>query len=107
MMAAVVPSQVVEYIKTRFPQAENPDFWLGIDYAPAVAHTLALLESIPSHLVIFQGTAAAEFGEAVSALQIAASRWQAGEKTCGIQRLSGASSNPSHSFALQAFSFSP
>jgi hypothetical protein len=78
-MSIVVPSQVVEYLKTRYPKADSPNFYLDIDHAPIIAHLLSLVESIPAHLLTLQGVAAAEFGEAVSALQIALGRWNAGE----------------------------
>ena len=79
-MSIIVPSQVVEYLKTRYPRADSPDFYLDIDQAPIIAHLLSLVERIPAHLLTLQGIAAAEFGEAVSAMQIALGRWNAGER---------------------------
>jgi hypothetical protein len=80
-MSIVVPSQIVEYLKTRYPKADSPNFCLEIDHAPIIAHLLSLVESIPAHLLTLQGVEAAEFGEAVSALQIALGRWNAGDKS--------------------------
>jgi len=79
-MSTVVPSQVVEYIETRYPQIDRPGFELGINHAPSIEYLLFLVESIPSHLVTLQGEAAAEFGEAISAMRFALRRWSAGEK---------------------------
>ena len=88
-MAVVVPSQVVDYIKTRYPTAKDPDFWLDNNYAPSIAHLLGLVENIPPHLVTLQGVAAAEFGESIAAIRIAVSRWTAGDKTYVFKGFAG------------------
>lgn len=86
-MSIVVPSQVVEYLKTRYPKADSPAFYLDIDQAPIIAHLLSL-----------QGVAAAEFGEAVSAMQIALGRWNAGERNYVSKGIPG--SRQTHPVAL-------
>lgn len=88
-MSTAVPSQVVEYIDTRYPQAEKPDFWLAIEHAPVIAHLLALVESIPTHLVTLQGVAVAEFGEVISAMRVALNRWNTGEKNYVFKDIPG------------------
>jgi len=88
-MPVVVPSQVVDYLNTRYPMAKDPKFSLDSNYAPSIAHLLGLVESIPPHLVTLQGVAAAEFGESISAIRIAVSRWTAGDKTYVFKGIAG------------------
>jgi len=97
-MSIIVPSQVVEYLKTRYPQADSSNFYLDIDHAPLIAHLLSLVESIPTHLLTLQGVAAAEFGEALSAMRIALGRWNAGERNYVFKGIPG--SRQTHPVAL-------
>jgi len=86
-MSIVVPSQVVEYIETRYPQIDRPGFTLGINHAPSIEYLLFLVESLPSYLVTLQGEAAAEFGEAVSAIRFALRQWSVGEKNYAFKHI--------------------
>jgi hypothetical protein len=88
-MAKVVPSQVVEYLDARYPEAAKPGFWLGIDHTPVIANLLALVENIPAHLVALPGAEAAEFGEAILAMRFAVNRWNAGEKNYVFKDIPG------------------
>lgn len=94
-MTRIVPSQVVDYIDSRFPQAKQqdktgrPQIVFGIDHAPAISYLLSMVDSVPSHLTTLEGEALAEFGEAISALRIAVNRWSQGEKTYELAFIQG------------------
>lgn len=94
-MARIVPTQIIEYIDSRFSQARQQDksgkpmIALGIDHAPAISYLLSMVDSVPSHLITLEGDALAEFGEAISALRIAVNRWNQGEKNYALVFIQG------------------
>ena len=79
-MSRVVPSQVVDYLDSRFPLAQAIDparqrWQLSQADAPAVAQVVAMVEAIPDRLLIMPPDEYAIFGEATSALRFAVTRW--------------------------------
>ena len=90
-----MPTQIIECMAFRFPQAKQQDksgqpmIALVIDHAPAVSYLLSMVDSVPSHLIALEGDALAEFGEAVSGLRIAVNRWNQGEKNYELVFIQG------------------
>ena len=89
-MLAVVPSQIVSYIDSRFPQvATGKGFYLGRDYAPILSHLLKLIDSLPSGVVTLEGDAFAEFGEGVEAVRAAVHAWNNGDNNHRLEKIPG------------------
>ena len=103
-MQPVVPSQVVEYIDSMYPQAKQQfdgsgkSFYLERDHAPNIRHILTMIENIPSHLLVLDGESHAEFGEAIAALSVALDSWSAGDNVHQLKKVPGRSK--AHPLAL-------
>jgi hypothetical protein len=93
-MARIVPSQIVDYLDTRFRQAarqaegDNPR-QLTVSDAPAVACVVEMVDSIPAHLVTLQGDDYAVFAESVAALRLGVARWSGGDNIYQVERIPG------------------
>ena len=86
----IVPSQIVSYIDSRYPQAaERKPFHLGRDYAPVVAHILQLIDQLPPTLITLQESALAEFGEAVESMRAAVNAWNRGDNHYKFEKIPG------------------
>jgi hypothetical protein len=94
-MAIVVPSQVVLYLDSRYPQAkqqmagEVSSFYLQRDYAPTAQYLLTMIENIPSYLFALDGESYAEFGEAIAAIQCAIAAWNSGDNHYKLEKIPG------------------
>ncbi|TKB64997.1 MAG: hypothetical protein E8D47_09945 [Nitrospira sp.] len=85
-----VPSEVVEYLDSRFPQAKKDEnFKLSSGDAPAAAYLLRLLEGLPSEIVTLKGEALAEFGESIESLRFTIDAWSTGDSNRILQKLPG------------------
>ncbi len=90
------PSQIVEYIDRKFPEAKtwagarNVTFpHVGVEYAASVTLLSKMIENMPPRVMTLRGDDYDEFSEAVESLRLALSLWNAGERNRGIQRITG------------------
>lgn len=92
-MVSVVPSQIVNYLDDRCPQAKQQmegvgsTFYLEMPHAPIVQTILSMVESLPPHLLIFDGDSDDEFKEAISAIRFAVDAWKSGNKIYKLEKI--------------------
>jgi hypothetical protein len=88
-----VPSQIVNYLDDRYPQAKQQmegggsTFYLEISHAPPVQHLLSMVESLPSHLLNLDSDSYAEFEEAIAAIRFAIDAWSSGNNTYKLKKV--------------------
>ncbi len=94
-MQPMLPSQIVEYLDSRYPQAKDQleggggQWYLPIDHVAAVAQLLSIVEDIPSSLVNLDSEDQAEFGEALAAMRFAINAWYSGDKHHKLEKIPG------------------
>jgi hypothetical protein len=83
-MHNTLPSSVVDYIDSRFPEAKKEQENPGDSYSVHHEHyhfamtLLTMVESIPEHLITLKGFAFAEYHEAVVEIRAIVSFWSTG-----------------------------
>ncbi len=88
-----VPSQIVNYLDDRYPQAKQQmegggsTFYLEISHAPPVRYLLSMVESLPSHLLNLDNDSYAEFEEAIAAIRFAIDAWSSGNNTYKLKKV--------------------
>lgn len=90
------PSQIVEYIDRKFPEAKG---WtgarsgsfphVGVEYAASVGFIANMIKNMPQRVMTLRGDDFDEFSEAIESIRLALNLWHAGEKNRGIQRIAG------------------
>jgi len=89
-MAVALPSQIVGYLDSRYPAAgEEKPFYVGRDHAASVAFILRQIDNLPPGIITLQGTALAEFGEAVEAVRVAVDAWASGDNQYQLKKIPG------------------
>ncbi len=94
-MHKVVPSEVINYIDSKYPDVLNElkgkfkAFHIGPDHIASVTTVLMMVDAIPKHLIIFEGDEALKFIEAVETIRFAVSLWNAGDKTHHVGTIRG------------------
>lgn len=94
-MQPVFPSQIVNYLDSRYPQAKEQlegrgsQFYLQRDHAPAVQQLLSMVENIPSNLLSLNTNDHAEFGEALAAIRFAINAWNSGDNHYKLEKIPG------------------
>ncbi len=94
-MQPVFPSQIVNYLDSRYPQAKEQlegrgsQFYLQRDHAPAAQQLLSMVENIPSNLLSLNTNDHAEFGEALAAIRFAINAWNSGDNHYKLKKIPG------------------
>jgi len=94
-MQPMLPSQIVEYLDSRYPQAKDQlegvggQWYLPIDHVAAVAQLLSIVENIPSSLMNLGSEDHVEFSEALEAIRFAINAWYSGDKHYKLEKIPG------------------
>lgn len=103
-MQPFVPSQILEYLDSRFPQAkkqsERPgeEFYHVRQNAPGVQTLLTMIEGLPLHLLRLDPDSLGEYLEAVAAIRFALNAWNSGDAHFKLEKVPGR--NRLHPFTL-------
>jgi predicted nucleotide-binding protein len=94
-MQPVLPSQIIEYLDSRYPQAKEQlegrggQWYLPIDHVATVTQLLSIVENIPSSLMNLESDDQVEFGEAIAAIRFAINAWNSGDKHYKLEKIPG------------------
>lgn len=94
-MQPMLPSKIVEYLDSRYPQAKDQlegrggQWYLPIDHVAAVAQLLSIVENIPPSLMNLDSDEHVEFGEALAAIRFAINAWYSGDKHYKLEKIPG------------------
>ena len=106
-MPRIVPSQVVEVIKQSFPKLETvKKFTLGYSNANSLVAIIALIEQIPSELIVLSDKKYTEFVTAVAAIKYKIEQWNFNERR-GLVNILGVSDENPIALIYQALSECP
>jgi hypothetical protein len=93
-MQQFVPSQIREFMDTRFPFAKGqceggPASDVSPDYGGALSRLLFMLDRVPDHLMSLRGEADAEFGESIETVRMVVDSWRTRNRTQAVKPLVG------------------
>jgi predicted nucleotide-binding protein len=94
-MQPVLPSQIVKYLDSRYPQAKDQlegrggQWYLDVNHVAPVEQLLSMVENIPASLIDLDSDDYAEFGEALAAIRFATKAWYSGDNHHKLEKIPG------------------